>query len=30
MKIRVIKKAASVKPTGYCGQLIDDPPMNTT
>jgi hypothetical protein len=28
MKIRVIKKAASAKPSGYCAQIIDDPPMN--
>jgi hypothetical protein len=28
MKIRIIKKAANVKPAGYCGALVDDPPMN--
>jgi len=28
MKIRIIKKAANVKPSGYCGQFVDDPPMN--
>jgi len=28
MKIKVIKKASSVKPTGFCNQFIDDPPMN--
>jgi len=28
MKIKVIKKASNVKPTGYCMQWIDDPPMN--
>jgi hypothetical protein len=28
MKIKVVKKASSVKPTGYCSNWIDDPPMN--
>jgi hypothetical protein len=28
MKIKVVKKAANSRPTGYCGQLVDDPPMN--
>jgi hypothetical protein len=28
MKIRIIKKPANVKPSGYCAQLLDDPPMN--
>jgi hypothetical protein len=28
MKIKVIKKASNVKPTGYCIQWVDDPPMN--
>jgi hypothetical protein len=28
MKVKVIKKASSVKPTGFCGAFIDDPPMN--
>jgi len=28
MKIKVIKKAASAKPSGYCVVWIDDPPMN--
>jgi hypothetical protein len=28
MKIKVVKKASNVKPTGYCGAFIDDPPMN--
>ena len=28
MKIKVIKKAANAKPTGYCIAWIDDPPMN--
>jgi hypothetical protein len=28
MKIKVIKKASNVKPTGFCSQYVDDPPMN--
>jgi hypothetical protein len=28
MKIKVIKKASNVKPTGFCAQFIDDPPLN--
>jgi len=28
MKIKVIKKAAKAKPTGFCNSWIDDPPMN--
>jgi hypothetical protein len=28
MKIRVIKKASNARPSGYCTQIIDDPPMN--
>jgi hypothetical protein len=28
MKIKVVKKATNVKPSGYCGAWIDDPPMN--
>jgi hypothetical protein len=28
MKIKVLKKAANAKPTGYCGAFVDDPPMN--
>ncbi len=28
MKIKVVKKASNVKPTGYCVAFIDDPPMN--
>lgn len=28
MKIKVIKTASNVKPTGYCTQFIDDPPFN--
>jgi hypothetical protein len=28
MKIKVIKKAANVKPTGFCSMFVDDPPIN--
>ena len=28
MKIRIVKKATSVKPSGYCSSWIDEPPMN--
>jgi hypothetical protein len=28
MKIKIVKKASNVKPSGYCGQFIDEPPMN--
>jgi hypothetical protein len=28
MKIKVIKKAANAKPTGFCSMYVDDPPMN--
>jgi hypothetical protein len=28
MKITVIKKATNVKPTGYCTNWVDEPPMN--
>jgi hypothetical protein len=28
MKIKVIKTASNVKPSGYCGQFVDDPPFN--
>lgn len=28
MKIKVAKKAANAKPSGYCVTFIDDPPMN--
>jgi hypothetical protein len=28
MKIKVVKKASNVKPSGWCGAFIDDPPMN--
>jgi hypothetical protein len=28
MKIKIVKKASNVKPSGFCGQFIDEPPMN--
>jgi hypothetical protein len=28
MKIKIVKKAAQVKPSGFCGSFVDDPPMN--
>jgi hypothetical protein len=28
MKIKVVKKATNVKPSGWCGAWVDDPPMN--
>jgi len=28
MKIRIIKKASNVRPSGFCVRIIDDPPMN--
>jgi hypothetical protein len=28
MKIKVLKKASSKKPSGYCDYWVDDPPMN--
>jgi hypothetical protein len=28
MKIKIVKKASNKKPSGYCGQFIDEPPMN--
>ena len=28
MKIRVIQTKSNVKPAGYCGSMVDDPPMN--
>jgi len=27
MKIKVIKKASNVKPSGFCSQYVDDPPV---
>ncbi len=28
MKITIVKKATSRKPTGYCEMWLDEPPMN--
>jgi hypothetical protein len=28
MKIKIVKKAGQVKPSGFCISFIDDPPMN--
>jgi len=28
MKIKVVKKAANAKPSGFCIAFVDDPPMN--
>jgi hypothetical protein len=28
MKITIVKKATSRKPTGYCDMFLDEPPMN--
>lgn len=28
MKIKIVKKASNVKPSGYCGNWVDEPPMN--
>jgi len=28
MKIKVVKKASNVKPSGFCASWVDDPPMN--
>ena len=28
MKIKVIKKASNVKPSGWCASFVDEPPMN--
>jgi len=28
MKIKVVKKATKVKPTGFCSSFVDEPPMN--
>jgi hypothetical protein len=28
MKIKIVKKATNVKPSGWCGAWVDDPPMN--
>lgn len=26
--IKIVKKASSVKPSGFCVQYVDEPPMN--
>jgi len=28
MKIKIVKKATQVKPSGFCATWVDDPPMN--
>jgi hypothetical protein len=28
MKIKIVKKASNVKPSGFCVQFVDEPPMN--
>jgi hypothetical protein len=28
MKIKIVKKASNVKPSGYCSSFVDEPPMN--
>jgi hypothetical protein len=28
MKIKIVKKAAQVKPSGMCASFVDEPPMN--
>ena len=28
MKIKIVKKATNVKPSGLCSSFIDEPPMN--
>jgi hypothetical protein len=28
MKVQIVKKASSKKPSGYCEWWVDDPPMN--
>ena len=28
MKIKVVKKASSKKPSGYCDFFVDEPPMD--
>jgi hypothetical protein len=28
MKIKVIKKATNLRPSGMCGTFVDEPPMN--
>jgi hypothetical protein len=28
MKIKIVKKASSRKPSGYCDYFVDEPPMD--
>jgi hypothetical protein len=28
MKIKIVKKATNVKPSGLCSSYVDEPPMN--
>ena len=28
MTIKIVKKASSRKPSGYCQMFVDEPPMN--
>jgi len=28
MKIKIVKKATNVKPSGWCSNWVDEPPMN--
>ena len=28
MKIKIVKKATNVKPSGFCAAWVDEPPMN--
>ena len=28
MKIKIIKKASNVRPSGWCATWVDEPPMN--
>ncbi len=28
MKIKIVKKASNVKPSGFCVNWVDEPPMN--
>lgn len=28
MRIKIVKKATNVKPSGWCGNWVDEPPMN--
>jgi hypothetical protein len=28
MKIKIVKKASQMKPSGMCASFVDEPPMN--